>query len=920
MGRGVRRSHRVNAPDAEKNENGPQNISIDYMYLNDEDGIKDHPQMVMVDHNNGRVFAYTVPKKGLIGEAEWVPSRMSRDIDNMGHKDVIVQIKVDQERVIVAVQEYIRLNRTSPTIPTNSPVGESECNGRAEDATRRVKEKARILIAQMEDGIQEKIEKGSNIIPWIVRWAGELISKYTPGFDGKTPYEIIRGERCRVRMAIFGECVLYLPLKTANSLKEQAQPRMKQGIWLGVLERTEEAIIGTAQGIVKCRIVNRLREDQRWNKTLLKNMKGTPWSPVPKVKGDHIPVEIKEDGNPTTIEEETVEKEAEVNFEEEPKSKSTPSTSGYKEAGVTEFHIKKPMVQKYGYIDGCPACQRLKGLGKDGQTPTGRLGTNHSVACKTRIMHRMKDDPIDRHIVEAYQRRSQRSHLGSMQQKELEEMVLKMTTTTTMDVAEIYSPERVTRLAKEYGFSAGWAMDLTTTDENGRPWDFDCAHMRTKATRRLLEDKPTLLMCSPMCTDFCTLTHINHKRMAKEVIQERMRTARTPLRFCTKLYALQLHHGRHSLHEHPLGATSWQEECIKELLGKNGVTKVSADQCQYGLVSRDANGEGKVRKAIGFLTNAPYIAMQLSKRCPNRLGEMKHRHVVLEGGRTKAAQVYPEGSCRATCKGLMEQLESDRKGQFILAQLEGTETEMQDVQQQLAKEYPMVEENDTTTMEQAWDDVTGAELDAGMVKSARQDEISYIRKMGLYKNVPASNCWKDTGKGPIKVRWIDINKGDVKQPNYRSRLVAKEINTYKQMDLFAATPLLEALKLILSTAATQNRGEVVMVNDASMAFPHATVKRNVYVELPDEDKGKGDERRCAKLEYSMYGTRDAAINWHDEYSQQLVANGFAQGRATPCVFLPSTTAYPNCSARGRLRVGGKGGGFDRDGRTPQKQV
>ena len=114
--------------------------------------------------------------------------------------------------------------------------------------------------------------------------------------------------------------------------------------------------------------------------------------------------------------------------------------------------------------------------------------------------------------------------------------------------------------------------------------------------------------------------------------------------------------------------------------------------------------------------------------------------------------------------------------------------------------------------------------------------------------------------------------------------MAKEINTYKRTDLFAATPPLEALKLILSMAATQNRGEVVMVNDVSRAFFHAKVKRDVYVALPAEDRGPGDESKCAKLEYSLYGTRDAAINWHDEYSQQLVSHGFLQGKASPCVF------------------------------------
>lgn len=78
--------------------------------------------------------------------------------------------------------------------------------------------------------------------------------------------------------------------------------------------------------------------------------------------------------------------------------------------------------------------------------------------------------------------------------------------------------------------------------------------------------------------------------------------------------------------------------------------------------------------------------------------------------------------------------------------------------------------------------------------------------------------------------------------------MAKEINNCKRQDLFAATPLLEAMELILSMAASSNRGEVVMVNDVSRAFFHARVQRAVYVDLPAEDKQPGDENKCARLE------------------------------------------------------------------------
>ena len=75
-----------------------------------------------------------------------------------------------------------------------------------------------------------------------------------------------------------------------------------------------------------------------------------------------------------------------------------------------------------------------------------------------------------------------------------------------------------------------------------------------------------------------------------------------------------------------------------------------------------------------------------------------------------------------------------------------------------------------------------------------------------------------------------------------------------------------------------------MINDISRAFFHAKVKRDVYVQLAEEDRKPGEEAMCSKLNYSMYGTRDAAQNWFEEYSNQLRSIGSTQGTATPCVF------------------------------------
>ena len=97
-----------------------------------------------------------------------------------------------------------------------------------------------------------------------------------------------------------------------------------------------------------------------------------------------------------------------------------------------------------------------------------------------------------------------------------------------------------------------------------------------------------------------------------------------------------------------------------------------------------------------------------------------------------------------------------------------------------------------------------------------------------------------TGGKLIKTRWIDINKGDMKTPNYRSRLVGKEFKTYADDSLCASTPPLEALRLIISKAATRDGVErEIMMNDVRRAYFHARATRDVYVELPAEDPQYG---------------------------------------------------------------------------------
>ena len=64
----------------------------------------------------------------------------------------------------------------------------------------------------------------------------------------------------------------------------------------------------------------------------------------------------------------------------------------------------------------------------------------------------------------------------------------------SVDVTEVYSPERVNKLAKKFGLVAGSSMDLT----NG--YDFTEPEDRRRAWSEIKKTEPFLIIGSPPCT------------------------------------------------------------------------------------------------------------------------------------------------------------------------------------------------------------------------------------------------------------------------------------------------------------------------------------------------------------------------------------------------------------------------------------
>ena len=73
-----------------------------------------------------------------------------------------------------------------------------------------------------------------------------------------------------------------------------------------------------------------------------------------------------------------------------------------------------------------------------------------------------------------------------------------------------------------------------------------------------------------------------------------------------------------------------------------------------------------------------------------------------------------------------------------------------------------------------WVDLTGRELMKDLVEAARAEELSVVKKMQVWRNVRREECFQATGRAPIKLRGVDVNKGDEFHLKYRSRIVAKK--------------------------------------------------------------------------------------------------------------------------------------------------
>ena len=909
-------------------------VGVDYAFLkrSDETGdvISEVKTMVIKDGRSKAVFPIPVLQKGLDAD-EYSTRNMLRVLDFMGYAEVI--LKSDQETALDKVIESAKIHRGpgTQTMTEKSPVGDSKSNGLVERANREVEGQVRTMASALEGKLGRKIPADSSVLPWLVLHSGTLLRQFSVGKDGKTPHQRLRGRKSKRQLLEFGETVHFMPLDALD--KPNTDSRYIDGVWLGLRMGTEEYLVGNKDGVFKARTVRRKPPESRWDFKQVSEVMGTPWKPYNFSDDDKLRIRVPGVTDSTdTVERQPMPeglppKRVRIERRDLERLGYTPACPGCYNAkhgrahrphtqfcrdrvqqamgtdpelrkrvdAVTERENRWIEAQHERTMQSQNPMEQEESIANDGQSspratiPSGAEGEVVEKDEDTNDFYMEVNEDIADRIAEDAAIEIDRLSNADSNQDELMGIVntamakilkcyrppselpggdvLGVLRDASMmgspHVSEIYSPPRVCALADKFGMRPGFSLDLTVCDAQGNPWDFDKVEMRKKARELVREQKPTLLIGSPMCRAFSLLQGLNKLRIGPEKWKAMIEHGRMHLEFMCELYHIQAGAGRYFLHEHPAGASSWKEDCTQRCMRLPRSTVVQSDLCGFGMTSQDMHGPGLVKKPTKFMTNSHHVAKWLEVKCTG-----DHRHVQLIGGRAKACEIYPTKLCEAMLRGLKDQLVADGRlcadGSLMLTGHEDDKPE------------------DWGTY---YDDMSNLPLRTDLVRKARQEEMDVFAKFPVYKKVPIADSWHHTGKGPIGTKWVDINKGDLDEPEYRSRLVAKEIKRKNDEDIFAATPPLEAKKLLFSLATTGTKNSKnplkLLFIDVKRAYFYARAKRPVFVQLPDEDYEEG---QCGRLEVSMYGTRDAAANWEAEYTGMLMAEGFAPGLATPCAF------------------------------------
>ena len=189
---------------------------------------------------------------------------MAQDIIHAGHGKFIFKSDGEHSLVVVkkaAVSEVRRTGWDVTVTPEESPVGDSQKNGYVERAIWEVQSFTRVLVHKAVELHNAKFHAAHPLVAWNIRYSSQLLNRFQrSGDDGRTAFERRKGRPYRRRLPEFGELVMFLTVADGKH-RRKLDERFHAGMYVGLVDRTDEVIVLTKGGYYKANTIRRLPEE-----------------------------------------------------------------------------------------------------------------------------------------------------------------------------------------------------------------------------------------------------------------------------------------------------------------------------------------------------------------------------------------------------------------------------------------------------------------------------------------------------------------------------------------------------------------------------------------------------------------------------------------------------------------------------------
>ena len=159
-------------------------------------------------------------------------------LDTWGLGEVL--LKAVSEPAIQALVDAVRITRDERTMVGKSPKYTHQSSGAVENAVRRIDSLTRthVCVCVLQEKLGYKVDSKSIALPWLVRHAGCVLSRFVKRDDGRNACGRLRSKECDRSLAQVGETVDF---KIVRGEMAKLEARWATGTFLGWMKATRSS-------------------------------------------------------------------------------------------------------------------------------------------------------------------------------------------------------------------------------------------------------------------------------------------------------------------------------------------------------------------------------------------------------------------------------------------------------------------------------------------------------------------------------------------------------------------------------------------------------------------------------------------------------------------------------------------------------